>query len=78
MLEYIIENQYLKIKACFAPLFIFMVLCMFITASTELGTGQLIGNLLQDTGVAPILVLVYINGLMMIGRLNAEIGRAHV
>lgn len=58
-------------KACLTPLFIFMVLCMFITASTELGTGQLIGKLLQDNGVAPILILVYINGLMMIGRLNA-------
>lgn len=58
-------------KACATPLFIFMVFCMFITASTELGTGQLIGKLLENTGVAPILVLVYINGLMMVGRSNA-------
>ena len=55
-------------KACAAPLFIFMVICMLITASTELGTGQLIGTFLGNTGVAPILVLVFINGLMMIGR----------
>lgn len=60
-------------KACASPLFIFMVLCMFITASTELGTGQLIGKLLENTGVAPILVLVYINGLMMLGRSNAGV-----
>lgn len=60
-------------KACATPLFIFMVFCMLITASTELGTGQLIGKLLENTGVAPILVLVYINGLMMLGRSNAGI-----
>lgn len=60
-------------KACATPLFICMVFCMLITASTELGTGQLIGKLLENTGVAPILVLVYINGLMMLGRSNAGI-----
>lgn len=60
-------------KACTTPLFIFMVFCMLITASTELGTGQLIGKLLENTGVAPILVLVYINGLMMLGRSNAGV-----
>lgn len=60
-------------KACATPLFIFMVFCMLITASTELGTGQLIGKLLENTGVAPILVLVYINGLMMLGRSNAGV-----
>jgi MFS family permease len=55
-------------SSCLNPLFIFMVICMLITASTELGTGQLIGTFLGDTGVAPILVLVFINGLMMVGR----------
>ncbi|TAF72980.1 MAG: MFS transporter [Bacteroidetes bacterium] len=60
-------------KACATPLFIFMVFCMLITASTELGTGQLIGKLLENTGIAPILVLVYINGLMMLGRSNAGV-----
>mgnify|MGYP002777264862 CR=1 FL=1 len=54
--------------ACISPLFIFMVCCMFITASTELGTNQLIGKFLESTGVSPILVLVYISGLMMLGR----------
>ena len=55
-------------KACAAPLFIVMVILMMITASTELGTNQLIGKLLESTGVAPLLVLVYISGLMMVGR----------
>ncbi|MDX2194901.1 MAG: MFS transporter [Cytophagales bacterium] len=58
-------------KACLSPLFIFMILCMFITASTELGTGQLISTLLGGTGVSPMLVLVFINGIMMVGRTYA-------
>ena len=49
-------------------LFPFMVFCMFITAASELGTGQLIEGLLKGNSTAPILVLVFINGLMMIGR----------
>lgn len=58
-------------KACLKPLFVFMVLCMFITAATELGTGQLIDGLLKGNVSNPILVLVFINGLMMIGRTYA-------
>ncbi len=55
-------------KACLKPLFLVMVFCMFITASTELGTNQLIDTFLKGTGVAPILILVYVSGLMMLGR----------
>jgi len=50
------------------PLFIFMVLCMFLTASTELGPNQWIPALLRHVGVPSILVLVWINGLMAVGR----------
>jgi fucose permease len=41
---------------------------MFLTAATELGTNQWIGALLQGAGVSGILVLVFINGLMALGR----------
>lgn len=58
-------------KECLKPLFIFMVLCMCITAGTELGTGQLIDGLLKGNISKPILVLVFISGLMMIGRTYA-------
>lgn len=54
---------------CVRPLFIVMVLCMFLTASTELGPGQWIPNILTfSAGVSGILVLVWINGLMAMGR----------
>jgi MFS family permease len=55
-------------KAIFKPLFLVMLFCMLLSAATELTTGQRISTLLQDTGVAPILVLAFINGIMAIGR----------
>lgn len=55
-------------KAAGSPLFIFMGICMLLTASTELGTNQRIDSLLQSTGVPAILVLAFINGIMAIGR----------
>jgi MFS family permease len=55
-------------KACLSPLFLVMLACMFMTAATELGTNQWLGALLQGAGVSGILVLVFINGLMALGR----------
>lgn len=59
------------VKECFRPLFLFMIACMFLTASTELGTNQWIVELLANVGVPSILLLVFINGLMAIGRANS-------
>jgi len=50
------------------PLFIFMALCMMLTAASELGTTQRIESLLKESGTIPLLVLVFINGIMAIGR----------
>ncbi|WP_420321115.1 MFS transporter [Flagellimonas sp.] len=50
------------------PLFIFMVICMFLTAATELGTNQRIESLLKATVAVPLLVLAFINGIMATGR----------
>lgn len=54
--------------SCLNPLFLVMVACMFMTAATELGTNQWLGALLQGAGVSGILVLVFINGFMALGR----------
>jgi MFS family permease len=59
------------IKECGRPLFLFMVFCMLLTASTELGTNQWIVKLLSNLEVSSILLLVFINGLMAIGRMFA-------
>lgn len=53
------------------PLFIFMVLCMFLTAASELGTTQRIESLLKTSVASPLLVLAFINGIMALGRLSA-------
>ena len=60
-------------RACLKPLFLLMVVCMLMTAATELGPGQWIPNILTHAGVSGILVLVWITGLMAIGRSFAGI-----
>jgi fucose permease len=60
------------LKASFAnPLFWFIGFCMLLTASTELATTQRISSLLEETVSNPILILAFINGIMMLGRLFA-------
>jgi fucose permease len=54
--------------ACLNPLFIVMFICMFMTGATELGTNTWIVGLLQGANVSGILILVFINGLMALGR----------
>lgn len=60
-------------RACLNPAFILMVGCMLITASTELGPSQWIPNILTNSGVSGILVLVWITGLMAVGRMFAGV-----
>ena len=56
------------IKACVSPLFIFMAFCMLLTAGTELGTNQWIAALLANVSDSPILLLVWISGIMALAR----------
>lgn len=58
-------------KETLRPLFLFMALCMLITSSTELSTNQWIAQLLSNVGIAGILILVWISGLMALGRMFA-------
>jgi fucose permease len=54
------------------PQFLVWVGCMILTASTELGPNQWIPDILTTSAQLPgILVLVWINGLMTVGRLVA-------
>ena len=65
------ESTSSMFAACIAPAFLLMVGCMLLTAATELGSGQWIPNILSHAGVAGILVLVWINGIMAVGRMFA-------
>ena len=55
-------------KSLLTPLFLFMVVCMFGTAITELGTNQWIDVLLKNVTSNAILLLVLISGVMVVGR----------
>lgn len=59
------------LKSVFSPLFLFMVFCMLLTASSELGTTQRIESLLKKSVESPLLILAFINGIMALGRLFA-------
>jgi hypothetical protein len=52
----------------FTPLMLLMLLAMAMTASVELGPNRWVPAVLQAGGMAGILVLVWINGLMAVMR----------
>ncbi len=55
-------------SACLNPWFLLMMLCMLFTAATELGPTQWIPLILSHAGVSGVLVLVWISGVMALGR----------
>ncbi len=59
-------------KSLLNPLFLFMIICMFGTAITELFTGQWIDVLLRSVTDNALLVLTLTTGVMVIGRGLAE------
>jgi MFS family permease len=56
------------LKSLVSPLYLFVGVCMMMSAATELGTTQRIESLLAATGVNALLVLAFINGIMIFGR----------
>jgi MFS family permease len=56
-------------KACLNPLFLFMVVCMFITASTEFGVNNWVPLFLQEGEVSSLLLLTWVTLIMALGRL---------
>jgi len=60
-----------NLKAMGNPLYIFILVCMFLTATTELGTQQWVERLLGSAGAEPLLVLAMVTGLMAVGRFFA-------
>jgi fucose permease len=57
--------------ALLRPLFLILLACMCITASLELGPNRWVPAVLEAGGIAGILVLAYINGLMAVLRFFA-------
>ncbi|MBD5778098.1 MFS transporter [Pelagicoccus sp. NFK12] len=66
--ENIETNTGTNIKSLFSPLYIFMILCMFMTAISEFGPQQWVGRLLSESGASPMIILALGTGLMALGR----------
>src|SRR5690606_10021611 len=57
-----------NIKAMFTPTFIFLFLCMALTAISEFGPQQWVGIIMADSGASPMLILALVTGVMAVGR----------
>jgi MFS family permease len=57
-----------NLKSMFSPLFIFMMVCMALTAITEFGPQQWVGLILSKSGAQPMLILALVTGLMAVAR----------
>lgn len=57
-----------NIKSLLTPLFIFIAVCMTLTATAELGTQQWLQPLLEKSGASPMLILAMVTGIMAVGR----------
>jgi MFS family permease len=60
-----------NLKAMISPLYIFLILCMALTAITEFGPGQWVGIILGSSGAEPMLILALTAGLVTVGRFFA-------
>ncbi|RTE53838.1 MFS transporter [Arenibacter aquaticus] len=57
-----------NLKAMVSPLFLFMVVCMSLTAISEFGPQQWVGLILAKSGAKPMWILALTTGLMAIAR----------
>jgi MFS family permease len=57
-----------NLKAMISPLFIFMIICMSLTAISEFGPQQWVGLILAKSGAEPMIILALVTGLMAVAR----------
>ena len=60
-----------NLRAMISPLYIFLIVCMALTAITEFGPGQWVGIILGSSGAEPMLILALTAGLVTVGRFFA-------
>jgi MFS family permease len=58
-------------KAMISPIYIFLFLCMALTAISEFGPNQWVSIVLSYSGAEPMLILALTTGLMAVGRFFA-------
>ncbi|NJC27281.1 MFS transporter [Neolewinella antarctica] len=69
--ENIESNTGANIAGLFNPLFLFIALCMTLTAATEFSTTQWVEKILSASGAQPLIVLALVSGIMATGRFFA-------
>jgi len=57
-----------NLKAMITPLFLFMCVCMTLTAISEFGPQQWTGIIMAKSGAEPMVILALVTGLMAVGR----------
>ncbi len=55
-------------KAMLTPTYIFIFVCMALTAISEFGPQQWVGLIMSNSGASPMLILALVTGLMAVGR----------
>ncbi|WP_136467802.1 MFS transporter [Flagellimonas onchidii] len=66
--QHIETDTSVNIKSLINPLFIFIALCMTLSATSELGVQQWVEKILGGSGVQPMLILAMVTGIMALGR----------
>ncbi len=66
--EHIESDTKVNIKSLSSPLFLFIIVCMTLTAISEFGPQQWIERILGNSGASPMLVLALVTGIMAVGR----------
>lgn len=69
--ENIEVNTVVNLSNLATPLFLIMIICMTLTATSELGTQQWVERILGKAGASPMLVLALVTGVMALGRFFA-------
>lgn len=70
-LESEVDSTSGNLKALINPIYIFLAVCMTMTAVSEFGPGQWINQILSASGASPMLILALITGIMALGRFYA-------
>ncbi|WP_438864774.1 MFS transporter [Neptunicella sp.] len=60
-----------NLAALLSPLYLFMIVCMTLTAISEFGPQQWVGRILGESGASPMIILALGTGLMAVGRFFA-------
>ena len=66
--EHIETDTRVNIKSLASPLFLFIIICMTLTAISEFGPQQWVERILGNSGASPMLVLAMVTGIMAVGR----------